>query len=442
LQTEIISGFGSFSFPVATNNNPLEVMVSGRANCSYITGLSGLEVRNVFNCTNDINTDCSFAYSLDSGSVSQIYGSIFLGKRGKAKTNYCDGSNYESPINNHLIHSAGCVYNLGDAQSTVLLSRSFSLGNELSCLLRGTTDADIILYSNIDVIGKGCDSSQCFVAFNIKGAFLKDETNTICTGSFICTNIASCNLNQNFTKNVSIGNGNFCITVENASGLMWLTRACFLEIPSISGGAGPVDYGIYWTCSSDNYWFNLYNWFSDEYETNATEYPLSSTNVIMSGSCGAYVDIDCNLWVQPNSIDTTRITDPKGICLYSNQANRFTSNVYGNASLYGNVVFGQEVGKYWINTGNINWFNINNWFLDSSFQNEASDLPAFNSNVLMYGNNAACIDLGCNLWVQPNSIDTRNSTSIEGICIYSEITRSFSGIIYGSVTLYGNARFN
>jgi hypothetical protein len=152
--------------------------------------------------------------------------------------------------------------------------------------------------------------------------------------------------------------------------------------------------------------------------------------------------MDCNLWVQPNSIDTTRVTDPKGICLHSNAAVAFSTNVYGNVTLYGNAVFGDiNEAVYWRNEVDKNWFNLNNWFTTSSFQDTADRLPLSVSNVLMYGNTGACIDMGCNLWVQPHSIDTRNSTSIEGICIYSQNPCSFSGIVYGSVTLYGNASF-
>jgi hypothetical protein len=205
--------------------------------------------------------------------------------------------------------------------------------------LFATTDADIMLYSNIDVIGKGTNSNNCFVAFNIKGAFLKGTTSAICTGTFIYTDIVSCNLNTGFAKNVSVENGNFCITVENAAGLMWLTRACFLEIPSISGEAGPVTHGIYWTNTNDDNWFNLYNWYSDVYETNASSYPTIATNAIMSGNSAAVTDIDCQLWIQPNSIDTTLITDNYGICLGSNYSAIFSGHIYGCAHLYGNIIF-------------------------------------------------------------------------------------------------------
>jgi hypothetical protein len=339
LLSEESQGFSCFIFPNTENNNPLEIMVDGHSNYSYISGLSGLGTTDVFNYTNDIDTNCSYAFSVDSTSTTEVYGSIFFGHDGKSKYNYCDGTNYEVRIDNHLIHSAGYIYNRGDAQSTILLSRANSDSDSISCLLFATTDADIMLYSNIDVIGKGTNSNNCFVAFNIKGAFLKGTTSAICTGTFIYTDIVSCNLNTGFAKNVSVENGNFCITVENAAGLMWLTRACFLEIPSISGEAGPATHGIYWTNTNDDNWFNLYNWYSDVYETNASSYPTIATNAIMSGNSAAVTDIDCQLWIQPNSIDTTLITDNYGICLGSNYSGIFSGHIYGCAHLYGNIIF-------------------------------------------------------------------------------------------------------
>ena len=42
-------------------------------------------------------------------------------------------------------------------------------------------------------------------------------------------------------------------------------------------------------------------------------------------------------------------------------------------------------------------------------------------------------------WIQPNSIDARNVTDVNGICFYSKNFAKFSGIIYGNSTFYGNS---
>ena len=442
LQTEQCEYLSCFIFPSTENNNPLEVMVNCHSNCSYISGLNISGATDAFNYTNDVNSNCSFTYSVDSGSVTETFNAIILGHNGKSKFNYADGENYGfAQIDGAVVHSSNCIFNKGDSQSTTILFRAFTDSNSPSCLVYGYADLNSTLFSNIDVIGKTCDN-LCYVAFNVKGALFKNSNDIFCTGNFVLTDIVSCNLNVNFNKYISLADGgaNFKLIVENAANLNWLSRGCFLEIAATTGEAGQSTYGIYWTCSSNNYWFNLYNWYADQYINNAVEYPRSTTDVIMCGSCAAYVNIDCELWIEPNSIDTTRITDSKGICLDSNVGRAFSKNIYGNITLYGNAIFGDDFeSKYWRNDIDTNWFNLNNWYPTDSFEQNSKKLPFSISTVFTCGNNAPLINLDCYLWVQPYSI---NAINTEGICIFSENACSFSGIIYGGVTLYGNAQFN
>ena len=130
--------------------------------------------------------------------------------------------------------------------------------------------------------------------------------------------------------------GDWALFVCNASGVQWLTRASVLEI-SATGAEAINTIATYWKCTANSGWFNLSNWFSDQYVTTALSYPNTSTNVVMSGDCAAYVNMDCNLWVQPNSIDTTRVTDTDGVCLYSNATKSFYTNIYGNVAMYGKL---------------------------------------------------------------------------------------------------------
>jgi hypothetical protein len=328
LQTEQCEYLSCFIFPSTENSNPLEIMVNCHSNCSYISGLIISGATDAFNYTNDINSNCSFTYSLDSTSVAETFNSIIFGRNGKSKYNYEDGENYAVRLDSQVVHSANCIFNKGDSQLTTLISRAFTDGNGCSCLIHGYGDANTTLFSNIDVIGKTCDNN-CYVAFNVQGAFFKNSNDIFCTGNFVYTDIVSCNLHVDFNKYISLtdGGSTFKLIVENAANLNWLSRGCFLEIAATTGEAGQAVYGIYWTNTNDNYWFNLYNWYSDEYINNAVEYPRVTTDVIMSGNQAASTDIDCELWIQPNSIDTTLITDNYGICLGSNSSGIFSGHI-------------------------------------------------------------------------------------------------------------------
>lgn len=445
LQTEDQEGFSCFVFP-RIENGPLEIMVSNHANTSYISGFntSGSGFCDSFNYTNNINTNCSFTYSLTSGSTTETFDSLILGGAGKSKYNYEDGYNYQTRIDQQVVHSAGYLYNLGDSQFTTLLSRAYVDTTQCVKLLCATLDLNTAVYIDLDAIGM-CSAFACkYAAFNIKGTLYKNNDNTICSGLFRCSYLLQPNVLSPYDTFVSLDDGNFSIAVsgEGSAPLQWLTRVKILEIPSTTGVGGPSTFGIYWTNTNDINWFNLYNWYSNAYQTNAIEYPRITTNVIMSGDYAAYTNIDCELWIEPNSIDTTRIAEYKGICLYSDAGRAFSKNIYGNAILYGNAVFGDSTEAiYWTNTVDTNWFNLSNWYLNNSFTGNASRLPLCIANVFTYGNSGVYINLDCNLWIQPHSINATNSSSAIKVCIYSQNSCSFSGIVYGSVNLYGNATF-
>jgi hypothetical protein len=342
LQTEDQEGFSCFVFP-RIENGPLEIMVSNHANTSYISGFdaSGSGFCDSLNYTNNINTNCSFTYSLTSGSTTETFNSLILGSTGKSKYNYEDGYNYQTRIDQQVVHSAGYLYNLGDSQSTTLLSRAYVNTTECVKLLCATLDLNTAVYIDLDAIGM-CSAFACkYAAFNIKGTLYKNSDNTICSGLFRCTYLLQPNVLAPYDTFVALDNGNFSIAVsgEGSAPLQWLTRVKILEIPSTTGQVGSSTSGIYWTSTNDIYWFNLYNWYSDVYQTNALGYPKSTTNTILSGNAAAYLNIDCELWVQPNSINTTLITESCGICLGSNNSCTFSGIIYGNAHLYGNIIF-------------------------------------------------------------------------------------------------------
>jgi hypothetical protein len=93
---------------------------------------------------------------------------------------------------------------------------------------------------------------------------------------------------------------------------------------------------------------------------------------------------------------------------------------------------GGGVARYFTGTSDA-WFTLsNNWYVNSSFTNQATSLPSGNTNVVMNGSVGALVDLSDPAWVQPASIDTTAVTDTDGICF---VSGTYSG------TIYGNARF-
>ena len=455
LKTEDLQASGILNIPVIESNVPIQVLVSGNLNISHISGLSGclssISTESTgFYYTNNVNANCSYSYAMDSGSIAEVCNSIIFGSNGVAKLNYCHGEtgsqyNDDGTIHSQIVHSMPPFLSDGDAQNTTFLSKATVFDNASKCLIYGTVCCNTVVYGSFDVIGKSFSDTGCYGVFKVKASLFRGTGNQISTGYFNSSTVVNCNLNQNLTLSVSgLNSADWGLFINNASGIQWLTRASLLEI-SATGAEAISTIATYWKCTANSGWFNLSNWFSDQYVTTALSYPTSSTNVVMSGDCAAFVNMDCNLWVQPNSIDTTRVTDADGVCLYSNAGKSFYKDIYGNVTMYGNAIFGDFIeGTYWRNEVSTNWFNLSNWFIENSFQEAADRLPLSVSDVLIYGNSGVYIDMGCNLWVQPRSIDSRNSTADENleVCIYSQNPCSFSGILYGGVTLYGNASFS
>ena len=124
------------------------------------------------------------------------------------------------------------------------------------------------------------------------------------------------------------GNANFAIGASNQGGFVSGSTGTYTPPSSFVQATS-------WRNYSDRCWFNLNNWFNNNYITTAECYPISSTNVIMSGSCAASTPLNCNLWVKPASINTTLITDPSGIYFYS-----ATGFVLSGINICGNATFG------------------------------------------------------------------------------------------------------
>ena len=125
------------------------------------------------------------------------------------------------------------------------------------------------------------------------------------------------------------GNADFATGASNQGGTVGSSGQ---YVPPYTGAESSA---TNWTNCINAQWFNLTNWFNSNYSTNIPIYPLSSTNVVMSGNCAAVTVLSCNLWVKPASINTTLITDPSGIYFCS-----ATGFVLSGINISGNATFG------------------------------------------------------------------------------------------------------
>jgi hypothetical protein len=89
--------------------------------------------------------------------------------------------------------------------------------------------------------------------------------------------------------------------------------------------------------------------------------------------------------------------------------------------------------------GDNDWFNQNLWFRENSFSINLGSLPQSYSNVIMYGDKGAYVDLDNPAWIQPNLIDTRNVSDPLGICFYSASSSTFNGTVLGNSSFWGSA---
>lgn len=340
LSTNELANCSVLNFPSA--NEVLEIMVSGRAQINHISGLSCLlsECNQTIFSLNQVNNCCSYSYSNSSNSISEVCNSIIFGSSGKAKANYFNG--YGLPINSQFIHSKESLF-VGGSQNTTLLSISDKINNcnpTNYVLISGNLDCQTLLMADFDIIGKGTSlNNSGYAALKIKAAIYRELENSCVSILNSCCLVAG-NLNENFATGISTNSSGWAICVDNANYMSWLTRASILEICA-SGNVANLIHGKYWQYCFTSNWFDLSGWWSDEFITQANSYPLSSEDVVMSGCSGAYVNLNCNLWIQPNSIDVNLITDEKGICFYSLTGYHLSPDlVNGNISLYGNVIYG------------------------------------------------------------------------------------------------------
>ncbi len=310
------------SYVLESSFNSIASTKSTTGHCHSISDIqdlnSCLSSISVFSDTNLINLDKSYSYKLSNSGSATSCGSLILGDEGKSKNNYS------------LVQSAGKFEEFGDAQYESVVGKVCVTTNNWANIIDVQLDNNSISLLSASLVSRAGDAFalQGVVAREGGSACLPDEMSksTYATGSAtndvrVCTNSSG-----------------FALQVKGQS--YWMSNIEMVSVKS-SGEASSGLIGLYWSNISGCDWFNVnHNWFTESsLTTQATSLPSGSSNVYMNGSVAALVNMDCANWIQPNSIDTTSVTDPKGICFTSTGGAVFSGTVYGNASLGGNASF-------------------------------------------------------------------------------------------------------
>lgn len=97
-------------------------------------------------------------------------------------------------------------------------------------------------------------------------------------------------------------------------------------------------------------------------------------------------------------------------------------------------------GIYWFSNTNNDWYNLQNWYTDTSLKMKAATLPTETTNVIILSSQQfPYINLDNIKWIQPATINAHNTE----IAFYANSTLSVTCSITANVMhLYGNATYN
>lgn len=316
---------GSF---VSNRNNYVttsvfDTIASGKSTTGHahaITGIIDLDscITSIspFSEANTINLEKSFSYKLADSSSTVSCGSLILGEEGKAKNNYS------------IVQSAGKFAENGDAQYSSVVGKVLPADNNWTDIITVEMEANSIALLNAEFVSRNCDS------FRLEGVVVR-ESGAVSIPEELSKAIYYTGSSAGDVR-VCSSASSFALQVKKQS--YWMST---LEMVSTktTGMAGPDGIGLYWQGLDDSNWFNVGgNWFTENtFTDHATSLPSGSSNVQMIGSVVPVVDLDCASWVQPNSIDTSAITSPDGICFVSTTGAVFNGQIYGNAEFFGAV---------------------------------------------------------------------------------------------------------
>jgi hypothetical protein len=300
-------------------------IASGKSATGHVHSISDIQDLNsclgnisAFSDTNLINLEKSYSYKLSNSGSAASCGSLILGNQGKSNKNYS------------LVQSAGKFEEFGDAQYESIVGKVNVNDNNWTNII------NVQLENNSTSLLSASFVSRAGDAFALQGVVAR-EAGSACLPDDMAKSIYATGSVTNDVR-VCTNSSGFSLQVKGQS--YWMSNVEMVSVKSSGEGSSSL-IGLYWSNISGSNWFSVnQNWFTESsLTTQALSLPSGSSNVYMNGSVAAVVDMDCASWVQPNSINTTSVTDSKGICFTSTGNAIFSGTVYGNASFGGNASF-------------------------------------------------------------------------------------------------------
>lgn len=267
-----------------------------------------------FREANLINLEKSDSYTLSPNSSTIVSGSLMLGNQSKSVHDFS------------VVQAPGKFAQNGDAQYSSLVESISSPNANWNDIIKVDFDVSSLAVLNANFVSRIGD------AFILQGSVAREYGNVFIPQEFNRNIYSTGNIDHDVR--VCVGSDNFALQVKGNT--IWTSSLEMVSVKTIPAG----ETGIYWTSVADSSWFNLNNWYTENTFVNvATVLPAETSDVLMFGSMGAVVDLDCASWVLPASIDTTNSTDPNGIYFCSATGAAFCGTVYGTATFCGNATF-------------------------------------------------------------------------------------------------------
>ena len=270
-------------------------------------------------------------FSSNSKNLCTVYAATFSDN----STNDCvvleQVQFFENAVNNNCVCGVATFYgNSSNSSSGQLADVAIFCDGTVNCgIIAGTACfCGTSLNSGIVEVAIFNDSASNLGIISGSGLFYGEAVNSgVVSGNAIFADTA---VNNGDVE----GNADFATGASNQGGTVGSSGE---YIPPFTG-TGIAVQGTSWTNCFNRQWFNLCNWFDNNYINSANCYPINSTNVVMSGNCAAVTVLSCNLWVKPALINTTLITDPSGIYFCS-----ATGFVLSGINISGNATFGSNI---------------------------------------------------------------------------------------------------
>ena len=267
-----------------------------------------------------VSLNNSYSYKIDPESTNTSCGSVMLGHQSKAKNDY------------EVVVAAGKFIENGDAQVSEAVSKLTTSNSNWNTLFSQTIDENSLILIKADVV------SRCYDSFTLEATIARNDSDASLEGEGVET-IHSLGA-VDAAAMVYACNDQFGVKVCSTAAQNWWVGN--IEITNVKGSGSTNNVaGTYWRAGASSDWFDVSgSWFTENtFTQHATSLPNQYSNVHLFGATGAYVDLDSPSWVQPNSIDTTSVSDSSGICFYSQNSGQFNGTIYGNAVFLGNSRF-------------------------------------------------------------------------------------------------------